>query len=394
MQQHYDVIVVGSGIVGMTFALLLAKNTALKIALLDSKPKDSPNRTLEYDFRVSAINLFAKKKFAECGVWPLIQAKRVSSFTDMSVWDEAGRGEIHFDSASLNENELGFIIEDSVMRESLFEQMRTCPNIHYHCPVALLTQKTTQDGVMLTSDQGVWQGSLLVGADGAHSWVRNAVGIELKTRDYGHTALVATVQTELPHAQRARQVFLSQGPLAFLPLNEPHYSSVVWSSVPDYAAYLLTLADADFKTELRDRFAKKLGDILTVSKRYTFPLHMRHAKDYVRDRVALIGDAAHTLHPLAGLGVNLGIKDAQVLADVMSEAYKNGRQFFSFHTLRRFERERKGDTVLMLGMVGALQQLFASEKKSVQWARTRGLRLTNQLSLIKKILANYAMGNY
>jgi 2-octaprenylphenol hydroxylase len=243
-----------------------------------------------------------------------------------------------------------------------------------------------------TSAQQVIQTQCLIAADGAESWVRQQVGIQLKTWAYQHTAIVTTVQTELPHAATARQRFLATGPLAFLPLSDPYRSSIVWSVTPEYAEKLMALSVAEFDVALATAFAHQLGAVQMITERHAFPLRMRHAQQYVRPRIALLGDAAHTIHPLAGQGVNMGLLDAATLAEVMITACRKQRDFASLATLRRYERWRKGDTLAMLAAIEALKHLFASELPPVQCLRNVGLNLTNRLPWLKQFLTDYALG--
>jgi 2-octaprenylphenol hydroxylase len=289
---------------------------------------------------------------------------------------------------------LGYIIEDSVMRVSLLEKFKDYKNLDYLFPLKMTSLQEHSDHILLTSDsQTLIKTKLLIAADGAESWVRHQMGIELKTWDYRHTAIVTTVQTELPHHAVARQCFLPTGPLAFLPLDDSHTSSIVWSVTPEYAAELLSLDDMTFATQLAKAFDHTLGAVTSVTARQAFPLHMRHAKHYVRERVALIGDAAHTVHPLAGQGVNLGLLDAATLAEVIVDAHKKNRSFSSLATLRRYERWRKGDTLSMLAVVETLKHLFASENTSVKYLRNTGLNITNKMTFLKECIANHALGN-
>lgn len=392
-QQNYDIAIIGSGIVGAAAALALAKNTSLHIVVLEAKTPSLKWQPNPYDSRVSAVSLSSKYFFEHLQVWDAIKAKRVSPYHHMQVWDAAGSGEIDFAANALQEDVLGYIVEDSVMRVSLLEKFKDYSNLDYIPSVRMTALQEHSDHVLLTTDQQkLLKTKLVIAADGAESWVRQQAGIELKTWDYRHVAIVATVQTELPHDAIARQRFMSTGPLAFLPLSESNMSSIVWSATPEYAAELLSLEDMAFAAKLAEAFGHKLGNIKTVSARHSFPLRMRHAKNYVRERIALIGDAAHTVHPLAGQGVNLGLLDAATLAEVIMDAHKKNRSFSSLATLRRYERWRKGDTLAMLAMVETLKHLFASELKSIQYLRNAGLSITNKMAFLKECIASHALG--
>jgi 2-octaprenylphenol hydroxylase len=391
----YDVIIMGSGIVGATAALAIARETSLKIGIIEKNSPVFANNPKQYDYRVSAISLASKTIFQNLYCWESIQSKRISGYSDMHVWDAIRKGEIHFDASSLNEVFLGYIIEDSVIRSSLLEHFQDYKNIDFLYPLQINTMQEKSDYIeLITEDNQTLSTKLLIAADGAESWVRKCAKIELTQWDYAHTAIVATVKTTLPHQRTAWQRFLPQGPLAFLPLDDPHYCSIVWSAVPDYASYLLSLEDDSFSKIISTEFENKLGTIITTSSRHSFPLRMRHAKKYVQSRLALIGDAAHTIHPLAGQGVNLGLLDAATLAEVVIDAHKKNRDFASMSILRRYERWRKSDTLLMLAFVEGLKHLFASDKKSLQHIRHLGLTMTNHFSFIKNGLASYAVGHH
>jgi 2-octaprenylphenol hydroxylase len=390
----YDIIIVGSGIVGATTALALAKNPALKIAILEVHPVKTRWEESYIDHRVSAISLASKRIFQNLAIWPIIQAKRVSPYLHMHVWDEGGQGEIHFDCTKINEAVLGYIIEDSVMRTSLTQKIVESATIDFICPVKLKSLQKKSESVELTlDDESVFSAKLVIAADGANSWVREQINSELTTRDYEQTAIVATVQTECSHQQTAWQRFLTTGPLAFLPLRDAHTSSIVWSATHDFANELLSLDDEMFKRRLSSAFAEKLGKIHHVSKCFHFPLRMRHAKNYVEERIALIGDAAHTIHPLAGQGVNLGLLDAVCLAEVVLKDAEKQRDFASVATLRRYERWRKSDNLAMLAAVDFFKQIFLNQTTLVKNARSLGLNFTNQLPILKNMLTQYALGN-
>ncbi len=391
---HFDLIIIGSGVVGLTTALAMAKNTSLSIAVLEeneNKPVWHQNTT--YHHRVSALSLASKYIFSHLGVWASIEAKRISPYLKMQVWDELGSGQIQFDSQALNQEALGYIIEDNVMRSSLFEKASQFSQlaIIQPCKLNALTQRdrlvelVTEDGQRFTT-------SLLIAADGAHSWVRRQAPFELTTYPYHQTAIVATVTTERAHQHMARQQFLSTGPLAFLPLSIENQCSIVWSAEDHYANELLMQSEDAFSNGLMKWFSPIFGKIQLASERYHFPLSMRHATTYVKDKVVLVGDAAHTLHPLAGQGLNLGMLDAACLAEGMIKAINLNRSFAGNDVLRRYERWRKADNLIMLKAVGLLKKGFSNANPALRYVRNAALRFVDQHRLIKHTLAEYALG--
>ncbi len=396
----YDVVVAGGGIVGLTAALALAQTRQLKIAVVDSNAFSFAWNKSEYDARVSAVSLATKNIFQTLQVWESIVQKRVSPYTHMQVWDAEENGEIHFDCADVNESALGFIVEDNVMRTSLLERLRDFANVEFIAEQKIssirreekIHQREPLWTIQFVSAAREIKAKLLIGADGANSLIREQAGIELKSWDYEHTALIATVDTEFSHQRTAWQRFLTTGPLAFLPLVDEHACSIVWSTSSAHAQELLALNESEFCQALEAAFKSKLGAIKKTTARYHFPLRMRHAKNYVQSGLALIGDAAHTIHPLAGQGVNLGLLDAVFLAEVVYDAIKKNRDYTSLATLRRYERERKSDNAVMLAGVEVLKKLFSSKNNSIQQLRTWGLMMTNRTRLLKNFFINYALG--
>ncbi len=394
MEAHYDVVIVGSGIVGSVTALALAKHSHLKIALLEAQNVSLSWQSGDFDHRVSAISLASKHILQNISVWPDIQSKRITPYSHMHVWDESGAGKIDFDCRDVGESALGYIIEDGVMRSSLLHNISKTRSIDFLSPVKLVNLQKKSDGVELEAHDGKRiQTKLLVAADGANSWVREQVNIELKSWDYEQTAIVSTVQTTLSHQHTAWQRFLTTGPLAFLPLSDVNTCSIVWSATHAYANELLSLNDEQFIEALTKASEHQLGKVIHASKRYHFPLRMRHAKNYVQEHLALIGDAAHTIHPLAGQGVNLGLLDAASLVEVVIDAINKKRDFFSFQTLRRYERQRKSDNLVMLAGVDFLKQLFINQNKLIKNCRNAGLNFTDRFGLMKNIFTSYALGN-
>jgi len=385
----YDVVIVGGGMVGAALACALG-NTVLKVAVLDHAPAAAPPDQ-SYDQRVSAITLASQAFFENVGAWDGMARRRISPVREMRVWSEGGQGAIHFDAAEIGEACLAWIIENSVIRNALLERLQHFTNVHYLCPVQLQDIHLTEEAATLTLQDGrSLRTRLLVGADGADSAVRHAAEIETQSLNLNQKGIVATVVTGKPHAQVARQRFLATGPLAFLPLDEPRTCSIVWSADSARADQLLALDDAAFIAELQHAFGDALGKIETVGPRAAFPLALSHAKAYTAARVALIGDAAHTVHPLAGQGVNLGFLDAAALAEVLLDA---GEKDFGAHlVLRRYERWRKGGNLSMIAVTGGFRYLFGNDLPLVSQLRNAGLEFTNSVTPMKNFIMRRASG--
>lgn len=390
--KNYDIAVVGSGMTGLLAACALGPSH-LKIAVIDQRLPIIEWQDDGFDARVSAITLASQQIFINLGVWQYILQHRMSPFENMHVWDGMGGNTIRFSHADVEKKQLGFIIENRVIQASLFKQLQNYSNIEWIYPAQLEQMENHADKVILhLSNQERLSAQLAIGADGAESKLRQLAAIKFDSRDYGHHALISTVKTSLSHQQTAWQCFMPDGVLAFLPLSDPHTCSIVWSTTPQQAQDLLQLSASDFNHKLGAAFAMRLGKIVDSSKRFVFPLQMRHVKKYVVEHVALIGDAAHTIHPLAGQGVNLGFLDAAALVEVILTAQQKNRSIGSWVTLRRYERWRKGENTLMLGFVAALQKLFAQQTLPLTSLRHWGISLTDNFMPAKKFLMHRAMG--
>jgi len=387
----YDIVIIGGGMVGASLACALADST-LNIAVIEGHEPPAEWPADSFDIRVSAITRASENLFRRLGAWDEMAALRVQPYQAMEVWDATGSGHIHFEAAELGEPNLGHIIENRVITRALLARLRRHHNIDYRCPARPKRLMLRSDHAQLQLDDGhLLQSHLIVGADGAHSWLRQQAGITVEERHYGQTAVVTTVQTERHHQDTAWQRFLPTGPLAFLPLPEGR-SAIVWSTSAEEAERLLALDDDAFMAELGEAFEHRLGAVTAVGPRGAFPLKGRHAKEYVRPHLALVGDAAHTIHPLAGQGVNLGLADVEELAAVVLDAHRARRPIGSFKTLRRYERARRGDNLLMLDAMGAFKALFSNDTPGLCELRNLGLDLADHSGPLKHFFVARAMG--
>jgi len=388
---RFDVIIVGGGMAGATLACAL-QGRGMKIALIEAAlpPDVRPNDPI--DLRVSAITRASQQIFTALGAWPGMSARRISPFREMHVWDAGGDGFIHFDAAEVGEDALGHIIENRVIQHALWQRLQGEGGVELFCPAAV-TALQHVGAVMHVNlaDGKILRTRLLVGADGAQSRVRQFAGIQTRGWTYDQQAVVATVASEHSHRETAWQRFLPTGPVAFLPLHDGR-SSIVWSTSPRQALQLLAADDALFCRQLESAFGATLGRIESTSERASFPLRLQYVDSYVQPGLALIGDAAHTVHPLAGQGVNLGILDAATLAEVLVDAHAQGKDIASLKVLRRYERWRKGNNLMMMAAMDGFKRLFGADWEPLRRVRNAGLSLTNRIPPVKQLIMRHAMG--
>jgi 2-octaprenylphenol hydroxylase len=363
----------------------------LQVALVEERPWQDLLADEAYHFRVSAVTLASESILRAYGAWEGMRQARMGHFREMRVWDAIGGGAIHFESADVGEPALGYIVENRVIQAGLEARLEALNSVTWFRPARLRGLSVEPGCVRATLDNVEIKALLLVGADGSDSQVRRRVGIPSAVQGYGQHALVTNVRTELSHQETAWQRFLPSGPLAFLPLPD-NYSSIVWSTTPATAAALLRMPTQDFAAKLGRSFDSRLGGIVSIGPRATFPLRSVRVRRYVQQRVALVGDSAHTIHPLAGQGVNLGFLDAATLAEVIVEARAKGRDFGNVPALRRYERWRKSHNLTMQMAMDSLHFLFGSRFRAVQAARNLGLQLTDGIGPVKRLIMLYAMG--
>ena len=397
--QQFDILVVGGGMIGSALALGLSRQ-GWQVGLIEGAPAASlmapaepANSVDDFEPRVSAISLASQRLLEELGAWPKVQASRHCGYREMTVWDGDGTGRIHFDAAELHARSLGTIVENRNIVRALFESLSDS-SVQLLDGVRVKAWSRGQ-GVEL-EDGRCLAARLVVGADGALSRLRQWSGLATREWDYDQQAIVCTVRTSQNHRYTAWQRFSPTGPLAFLPLlneaGDEHFCSIVWSQDTLEARRLMALETESFRKELEAAIERELGEVLAVSRRFAFPLRQRHAKDYIADGLALVGDAAHTIHPLAGQGANLGYGDVRALLEELERARELGLAPDDASVLARYQRRRKGENLAMMAAMEGFKQLFARDELPVRWLRNTGMRWLNQLAPLKNRIAAEAMG--
>lgn len=388
-----DIVIVGAGMVGSLLAAAL-QHLSLKIIIIDSFQVTEPEQEAAYEPRVSAITRASENMLKKVGAWSYISRKRYAPFTTMQVREQDGHGELNFAAQDVGASHLGCLVENRVLQWAL-SQCAQADNVQWLIPDSVVAlERVVQQQWQVTLNSGlVITTPLVVGADGAFSAIRQLTGIAIDTWDYQQQAIVCTVKTQKPHQFCARQVFLHTGPLAFLPLADPHYCSIVWSAQNHEAQRLLTLSDDEFRQHLGRHFAQELGHIEWNDQRHTFPLIARHAERYYMEGLALIGDAAHTIHPLAGQGVNLGFLDAVVLAEEIERHLQRGLSLtHNLPCLSRYSRRRRAHNALVMHSMTALERVYAATLPAIVVARNEGVRTINGSMWLKSFFEKQAMG--
>lgn len=391
-----EVIIVGAGMVGSALAAAL-KHSGLDVLLLDGGELQPAAFTPADAFepRVSALSAASQNVLVNLGAWDGIIARRASPYRHMQVWDGSGTGQIHFSATSVQAEVLGHIVENRIVQDALLEQLqdgsvRLLPNAR------LSMLRRSGSGWLLTLEDGsTLRTPLLIGADGANSSVRRLAGCATREWDYRHHAVVTSVRTELPHQLTCWQRFTDEGPLAFLPLQHAdgeNWCSIVWSLPPERAHAVLQLDDKDFNRQLTAALEGRLGQVLHSDRRFAVPLRQRHAKRYVEPGLALLGDAAHVIHPLAGQGVNLGFLDVAELAQVLLKALQRGEELASLQVLSRYERRRMPHNLSMMAAMQGFQELFQADALPLRWLRNVGLRQVDSMHEAKALFVRQALG--
>lgn len=389
MREVCKAAVIGAGPIGAALALALSRiDEQSSILIIDAEANAPVYLPDKPDVRIFALNEGSRALLDQLGVWPEIFAERCQPYQQMHVWDAQGSGSIEFDASDIEADQLGHIVEASLVQSKLLAAIERQPNIQILRPDKVTALVFEQDQALLQLKSGAEiQTELVCAADGAKSSLRSLAKIDASEDIVGQQAIVANIFHEKPNQNCAWQIFHSTGPLAFLPLDDfdgRHLSSIVWSLDSDEADRIKGLSDPDFELALGRALEERFGELSLASERFSFPLVQRHAKTYVRQSFALIGDAAHSIHPLAGLGANIGFQDVQALTKEVSRASMRGLSWGNPQILRRYQRERRLDNALVLKSMTGFKQLFGETYPVVSALRNLGLKSIDSMPKIKR----------
>ena len=387
--EYVDLVIVGGGMVGLMLAAAL-RHTGLHIVVIE-RAEYRPMMSMGLDCRVSAIVQGNVNILKSVGVWQYLQDK-AGLMTSMRIWDGQEQGGIRYEAAEIGEDKLGILVENAALIQALQDTLKESENVELFCPESEASVFWKRDGGEVVLEGGqTFNTPLIVGADGGRSWLRGQADIDVFSRDYEQKGIVASVKPRFSHQQTAVQRFLSTGPLALLPMKDD-MCSIVWSASNERADELLGLSDEEFMGELNLEVGGVFGGIVDVGKRAAFPLKAQLARHIVRPRLALIGDAAHSIHPLAGLGVNLGLRDAMVLAQEITDARKFDEDWGDVSVLNRYMKQRMPDVLMTMASMEVLHHTFKVQLPA--WIKLRGLgmKVLGNAGIVKQLLMKNSAG--
>ena len=410
MNLTYDIAIVGAGIAGSALACSLAtavKDKPLRIAVIEAQTigdtlPSCDEGINDFDPRVSALTLGSQQFFESIGVWSDIVGQRSCGFDKMTVWDAEGTGHIEFDAADVRASQLGHIVENRVTVGALHQRIKTLSGVDVFSQQAVAelhlaaTASRSDLSSLSLADGRSLEAQLIIAADGANSPLRKMANLPIREWSYQQSAIVCVVETSQSHEATAWQRFTEHGPLALLPLSlsqsDKHFCSIVWSQTDKENALTIAMDDHQFSQALSRAFEYRLGEIKNVSKRFSFPLQQRHAIDYVRPNFALVADAAHAIHPLAGQGINLGLADVKALTELIIAGHQRGQILGDIGLLKRYQRQRKADNLAMMAAVEGLKRLFQPLPLPFRWLRNVGMNIFHEQSQLKNKVIKHAMG--
>lgn len=388
----YDVIIVGGGMVGASLAIALSA-TPLRVALLEAVPFRSDTQP-SYDDRAIALAYGTRRIFAGMDLWPALAAA-VTPIERIHISDRGHFGATHLDCGDSGADALGYVAESRALGAIIATRLHALAHVDVHCPASVtdVVMGSNHAEVMVNVDGAArrLRARLVVAADGATSTVRELLHIAVQRWEYGQTALITNITPTEPHRNRAFERFTDSGPLALLPMSDNRYS-VVWTVRDAEAERMLALDDADFLAALQLRAGHRAGSFIKVGRRRTYPLMLVRAREHVRPRLALIGNAAHTLHPVAGQGFNLGLRDVAVLAEVLCDAVAAGRDIGDLAVLQRYADWRQRDHLKMIAFTDGLARVFANPLWPVRAVRNMSMVLVDMLPPLKRVLTRHTMG--
>ncbi|HKL78023.1 MAG TPA: FAD-dependent monooxygenase [Gammaproteobacteria bacterium] len=389
---EYDVIILGGGMVGAAVAAALAA-TPLRVAVVEARPQ--AEQPASDSRRVSALTAGTVNILQSLGVWAAVAEADTQPITGMTVWDGERAGTISFGAAETGLDSLGAMAHNATVAQALQAATTGVANVDWYCPARwnALERDVDRARLNVTTDEGRFalSAALVVGADGRDSALRDTVAIPTVGWSYGQSAVVAAIRPQRPHRGRAYQRFLRGGPLALLPLPQG-LSSLVWSVPSPRAEGLLDLDDAAFADRLYRAFGPELGTLEVAGPRGAFPLRLEHARRYADQRVVLVGDAAHAIHPLAGLGLNLGLRDAAELGETLAAAHLAGEDLGGGEVLGRYQRARRVDNWMVSAYTDGFHRLFANDSQVLGTVRSLGLNLVDRAVPVKRLLMRQGMG--
>ncbi len=391
----YDVAIIGGGLAGMTLACLLGRAAGLKIACIDGQ---DPQKQIREDARTTAISYGSAKILEEAGIWAALEGK-ACPIEDIRILDGASPVLLNFLSTEAGGKSFGWIADNADIRRALLARMSALKNIEHIAPQNVKDFVVSPDGgyVNVVAEGQSIKARLVVGADGRNSATREWMGVRTRDWNYRQRAVICTVAHEYPHENAAVEHFWPSGPFAVLPMtdgeNGVHRSSVVFTEHGSKRNSLMRLTPQEFEAELNVRFPKEYGTVRMINERMCFPLSLVHAASYIAPRMALVADAAHGIHPIAGQGLNLGFRDVKALADLVCAAARAGGDAGADALLAAYQRQRRFDNMTMVAVTDALVRLFSNNIPPVRFLRRAGLRAVSRLPPAKRFFMRQAMGD-